>query len=236
MRIDKYLCDCGVGTRKEVKEIIKNGRVRVNDKHIKTSSEHIDENAANVYLDEKKLTYVRFIYLMLNKPMGVVSATYDKKLQTVIDLVDEKYLHFDLFPVGRLDIDTTGLLILTNDGEMAHRLTSPKHHADKTYYATIEGVVDEEDIQIFYDGVRIHDGYICKSAKLEIIKSDDISEILLTIQEGKFHQVKRMFEAVGKKVLTLKRVSMGDVELDENLALGEMRELTAREIEILKSI
>lgn len=236
MRIDKYLCDCGVGTRKEVKEIIKNGRVRVNDKHIKTSSEHIDENADNVYLDEKKLNYMRFIYLMLNKPMGVVSATYDKKLQTVIDLVDEKYLHFDLFPVGRLDIDTTGLLILTNDGEMAHRLTSPKHHADKTYYATIEGVVDEEDIQIFYDGVRIDDGYICKSAKLEIIKSDDISEILLTIQEGKFHQVKRMFEAVGKKVLTLKRVSMGAVELDENLALGEMRELTEREIEILKSI
>ena len=236
MRIDKYLADCGIGTRKEIKEYIKNGRVVCNGTTIKSSSEHINEASDVVLFDGEKLLYRRFIYLMLNKPSGVISATEDKKLTTVIDLVPQKYTHFDVFPVGRLDIDTTGLLILTNDGALAHRLTSPKHHAPKTYYATIDGIVTNDDVEVFLNGVCIDDGYVCKSAELKIIKSEDISEILLTIYEGKFHQVKRMFEAVGKKVLTLKRILMGGVELDETLDEGEMRPLSDDEIEKLKNI
>ncbi len=151
MRIDKYLADCGIGTRKEIKEYIKNGRVVCNGTTIKSSSEHINEASDVVLFDGEKLLYRRFIYLMLNKPSGVISATEDKKLTTVIDLVPQKYTHFDVFPVGRLDIDTTGLLILTNDGALAHRLTSPKHHAPKTYYATIDGIVTNDDVEVFFE-------------------------------------------------------------------------------------
>lgn len=234
MRIDKFLADCGAGSRKDVKNFIKNGRVSVNGKLVRDSSLHIAETD-EVMLDGQELNYMRFVYLMLNKPDGVISATYDGRHTTVIDLVPEEFAHFELFPVGRLDIDTTGLLILTNDGALAHRLTSPKHHADKIYSATIDSIVDKDDVDAFYEGITLDDGYVCKSADLRIISAGETSEIELTIREGKFHQVKRMFEARGKKVLRLKRLCMGGVWLDENLAEGQMRLLEPDEIETLKN-
>lgn len=236
MRIDKYLASCALGSRKQVHELIKSGRVTLNANVIKSIGAHVDEENDIICVDGERIIYSRFVYLMLNKPEGVISATEDSKLKTVLDLVPDEYSHYNLFPVGRLDIDTTGLLLLTNDGALAHRLTSPKHHADKTYYATIDGVVTEADVDAFYKGIQIDDGYVCKSADLVIVKSDAVSEIELTIREGKFHQVKRMFEAVGKKVLSLKRIAMGGVLLDNKLMEGQMRTLSDDEIESLRSI
>lgn len=234
MRIDKFLADCSNASRKDIKTFIKNARVSVNGKVVRDSGMHVSESE-EVRLDGEVIKYVQYIYLMLNKPAGVISATYDGRHQTVIDLVPEKFAHYDVFPVGRLDIDTTGLLILTNDGALAHRLTSPKHHADKRYSATIDSAVDENDVKAFYEGIELDDGYVCKSADLEVVSCADSSEIELVIREGKFHQVKRMFEARGKKVLRLKRLSMGGVWLDENLPEGQMRLLSQEEIDILKS-
>ena len=236
MRIDKYLAACALGSRKQVHELIKSGRVTVNEGVIKSIGAHIDEENDIICVDGERIIYSRFIYLMLNKPMGVISATEDSKLPIVLDLVPNEYSHYNIFPVGRLDIDTMGLLLLTNDGALAHRLTSPKHHADKIYYATIDGVVTQADVDAFYNGIQIDDGYVCKSADLVIIKSDLVSEIELTIREGKFHQVKRMFEAVDKKVLTLKRIAMGGVLLDKSLESGRMRPLSDDEIKTLRSI
>ena len=170
------------------------------------------------------------MYIMLNKPGGYISATYDKFDPIVLDLIDPSYLVFEPFPVGRLDKDTEGLLVLTNDGQLSHRVLSPKKHVPKTYYAKVEGVVTNDDILLFEDGVVLDDGYKTMPSQLKILKSDEISEIELTIHEGKFHQVKRMFESVGKKVVYLKRLSMGNLKLDESLALGEYRELTIDEI------
>ena len=168
---------------------------------------------------------------MLNKPAGVVSATKDNHDKTVLELI--KTERKDLFPVGRLDKDTEGLLLITNDGELAHRLLSPKKHVDKVYFAKVKGVVTEEDQRIFAEGVSLGQGEMAKPSKLEILVSDEISEIRLTIQEGKFHQVKRMFLSVGKEVIYLKRLSMGTLQLDENLALGEYRPLTEEELKQL---
>ena len=236
MRIDKFLCDCGIGTRKEVKLLLKGGSVSVNGKCVKDASVHIDEQSDTVSVSGKVLNYQKFIYLMLNKPAGVVSATFDKHLPTVIDLVDDAYKHYDVFPVGRLDIDTTGLLILTNDGQLAHRMISPKHHVPKTYAAHIDGMVTQEDILAFKNGITLDDGYVCMPGELHIINSDKESDIELTIYEGKFHQVKRMFEAVGKKVMTLKRLSMGQITLDADLPEGKMRPLDEKEIQLLQEI
>ncbi len=236
MRIDKFLCDCGVGTRKEVKALLKGGSVCVNGKCVKDAALHVNEAEDSVTVAGRALSYQKYIYLMLNKPAGVVSATFDKHLPTVADLVEDVYRHYDVFPVGRLDIDTTGLLILTNDGQLAHRLISPKHHAPKTYAAQIDGEVTQRDAEIFKAGVTLDDGYVCMPGDLRILKSGADSEIELTIYEGKFHQVKRMFEAVGKKVVTLKRLSMGGVVLDESLAEGKMRPLTDAEIQLLQEI
>ena len=169
---------------------------------------------------------------MLHKPAGVISATTDAKDKTVIDLIESKKRK-DLFPVGRLDKDTEGLLLITNDGELAHRLLSPKKHVDKVYFAKVKGVVTEEDQRIFAEGVSLGKGEMAKPSRLEILVSDEISEIRLTIQEGKFHQVKRMFLSVGKEVIYLKRLSMGTLQLDENLALGEYRPLTEEELKQL---
>ena len=234
MRIDKFLADCGTGSRKDVKNFIKNSRVCVNGKTVRDSSMHVSEND-KITLDGEILQYMKYVYLMLNKPDGVISATYDGRHTTVIELVPEEFSHYDLFPVGRLDIDTTGLLILTNDGALAHRLTSPKHHADKIYSAVIDSEVDEDDADAFCSGITLDDGYVCKSADLKIVESGETSKIELTIREGKFHQVKRMFEARGKKVLKLKRICMGGVYLDESLQEGQMRLLDEKEIEILTS-
>lgn len=183
-------------------------------------------------LNGEKLEYEEFVYLMLNKPSGVVSATYDNKDKTVIDLIKD-YKHLDLFPFGRLDKDSEGLLIISNDGKLAHELLSPKKHVDKKYYVEVLGRVTSEDIESFKNGIML-DGELCKSALLEIIKSDDISYCYVTISEGKYHQVKRMFESVNKKVTYLKRVTFGNLKLDENLKLGEYRKLTEQEINLLK--
>ena len=220
-RIDKILSNLGYGSRSELKKFCKNGLVKVNGKVINNPGVQVDVENDEIIFDGEKVTYKEFIYLMLNKPDGYISATFDKRDPIVLDLIDKEDLVFEPFPVGRLDKDTEGLLVLTNDGQLAHRVLSPKKHVPKTYYAKIEGIVTEEDIKAFAKGVTLDDGYETMPAELIILKSDEISEIELTIHEGKFHQVKRMFESVDKKVIYLKRLSMGKLKLDENLALED---------------
>lgn len=232
IRLDKYLADMSIGTRTEVKKLIRQGKVAVDGLIVKNPDIKVDTDTQNVTCNGIAVTYETYEYYMLNKPAGVISATSDKTEKTVLDLIDSKKRK-DLFPVGRLDKDTVGLLLITNDGELAHRLLSPKKHVDKLYYARVEGVVGMEDIDVFAKGLDIGEGEYTKPAKLIVLKSDVISEIELTIQEGKFHQVKRMFEAVGKKVIYLKRLEMGTLKLDEGLALGEYRPLTQKELEDL---
>ena len=233
-RIDKILSNLGYGSRSELKKFCKNGLVKVNGKVINNPGVQVDVENDEIIFDGEKVTYKEFIYLMLNKPDGYISATFDKRDPIVLDLIDKEDLVFEPFPVGRLDKDTEGLLVLTNDGQLAHRVLSPKKHVPKTYYAKIEGIVTEEDIKAFAKGVTLDDGYETMPAELIILKSDEISEIELTIHEGKFHQVKRMFESVDKKVIYLKRLSMGKLKLDENLAFGEYRELTDEEVKMIE--
>lgn len=234
IRIDKLLSNVGVGSRSEIKKYIKSNLVKVNDKIVKDSGLLVNPQSDFITFNQKEVNYKEFIYIMLNKPSGYLSATYDKKDKIVLDLIDKKYLSYEPFPVGRLDKDTEGLLILTNDGQLSHRVLSPKKHIPKTYFASVDGKVKYEDIKIFEEGVVLDDGYKTMPSILKILKSDDISEIELTINEGKFHQVKRMFESVGKKVIYLKRISMGKLKLDENLKLGEYRELTEEEVKLLE--
>ena len=215
MRLDKLLANMGYGSRKEVKQLLKEKAVTVDGTVVKDAAMKVDPETQDVSV--------------YGEP-GVISATEDKYDKTVIDILDPLAQHFKPFPVGRLDKDTEGLLLITNDGNLAHNLLSPKKHVPKTYYATIEGVVTEADIEAFRKGVELDDGYVTKPGELVILKSDAISEIELTIQEGKFHQVKRMFESVGKKVTYLKRLSMGALVLDEELELGDYRELTEEEL------
>lgn len=230
LRIDKILSNVGYGSRAEIKKYCKYGIVFVNGEMVNNPGLQVDPENDEIIFDGEKVNYREFIYIMLNKPGGYISATYDKFDPIVLDLIDSSYLVFEPFPVGRLDKDTEGLLVLTNDGQLSHRVLSPKKHVPKTYYAKVEGKVTNEDILEFEKGVVLDDGYKTMPSKLNILKSDEISEIELTINEGKFHQVKRMFESVGKKVVYLKRLSMGNLKLDESLALGEYRELTLDEI------
>ncbi len=229
MRLDKYLGDCGVGTRKEVKKLIRSGAVTVNGKNVNSPEYKIDENSAKVCADGRLLVYKKYVYLMLNKPSGYVSATWDREKPVVTDLVPEEYSHYEVFPVGRLDIDTVGLLILTNDGDLAHKLTSPAHHVPKTYWAEVDGKLTETDAEIFSNPMDLGD-FVTKPAKLTII---DKSCAEVVIAEGKFHQIKRMFEKVGKNVTYLKRTAMNKLTLDESLDEGEVRELTIEELELL---
>ena len=236
MRIDKMLANLGFGSRKEVKKILKAGAVKVNGKTVTDGKFHVDHENDEVTIHGEAVTYKEFIYLMMNKPAGVISATEDHYDETVIDLLEIDDAVYNPFPVGRLDKDTVGLLLLTNDGQLAHQLLSPKKHVPKTYYAIVRGgQVTEKDQERFANGVELDDGYVTKPAELKILRSGEIqSEIELTITEGKFHQVKRMFQAVGKKVVYLKRISMGPIQLDEDLAEGEYRELTDEEVALLK--
>lgn len=232
IRLDKYLCEMSVGTRSEVKKYIRQGRITVDGKKATKPEEKIDEHSQQVCMDNQVVGYEAFEYYMLYKPAGVVSATTDKMDKTVLDLIEDKKRK-DLFPVGRLDKDTEGLLLITNDGELAHRLLAPKKHVDKVYYAKIDGTVTEKEVQLFSEGLAIGNDEYAKPSVLKILKSGETSEIELTIQEGKFHQVKRMFHAVGKEVIYLKRLSMGTLQLDETLAPGEYRKLTKEEQERL---
>lgn len=234
-RLDKILSNLGYGTRKEIKAMMKKGEVEVDGQIVKDNSLKVDPFKTIVKVSGEVINYREFIYLMMNKPQGVVSATFDNYDETVIDLLDPEHAAFNPFPVGRLDKDTEGLLLITNDGELNHRLTSPKWHVDKLYYAEIDNQVDDNDIEAFQKGITLEDDYKCLPAKLEIISSnEDGSEVYVTIQEGKFHQVKRMFEALDKNVVYLKRIRMGSLLLDETLEEGTYRELTENELKALK--
>ncbi|AKP41493.1 TPA: rRNA pseudouridine synthase [Clostridioides difficile] len=233
-RIDKILSNLGYGSRSEIKKYCKQGSVVVNGSEVSNPGTQVDTENDEILFNGEEVIYREYIYLMMNKPAGYISATTDKYDPTVLDLIDLSYLVFEPFPVGRLDKDTEGLLVLTNDGKLSHRVLSPKKHVPKTYYAKIDGVVTEEDVEAFLEGVVLDDGYKTMPSQLNILKSDDESEIELTIHEGKFHQVKRMFESVGKKVVYLKRLSMGNLKLDESLELGEYRELTDEEVKLIE--
>lgn len=236
-RIDKILSNLGYGSRKEIKKLAKSGEIEVEGKIIKDVSTKVDPNTAEIKVSGEEILYRKYVYIMLNKPEGVVSATHDNYDETVVDLLPIDFQIFKPFPIGRLDKDTVGLLLLSNDGELNHRLTSPKHHVDKVYYAEINKKVDESDIEAFKKGIVLEDEYECLPAKLEIITANEHgSEILLTIREGKFHQVKRMFIARDKEVVFLKRVKMGTLDLDQNLEEGSFRELTEEEVATLKLI
>lgn len=239
LRVDKLLAHAGYGTRSEIKKAVKLGKVFVNEQKVKDSGIIVDPAVDVVAFDGEVVSYRSVIYLMLNKPQGVISATEDGRERTVIDLLEPEDVLLKPFPVGRLDKDTTGLLLLTNDGQLAHELLSPKKHVDKTYEAYVLGEVTIDDQLAFEQGVMLDDGYVTKPARLVILSHEEgeegrCSSIRLTITEGKFHQVKRMFQSVGKKVLTLNRVSMGPLELDPSLELGQYRELTDQEVELLK--
>ena len=238
MRLDKFLANSGIGTRKEVKEILKKGKISVNSIFIKDGRIHINEKKDIIKYEDKVVGYKPFVYIMMNKPAGVVSATEDNHHKTVIDLLNDKYRTYDIFPVGRLDIDTEGLLLLTNDGVLSHNLLSPKKHVSKKYYVKIAKPLSENDVKILENGIKLEENFITKKAKVEIISEDlcenDDNQVYITISEGKFHQVKRMFKAVNNEVLYLKRVKMGNLSLDENLKLGEYRELTEEELDGLK--
>ncbi|WP_394235615.1 pseudouridine synthase [Niallia oryzisoli] len=236
MRIDKMLANLGYGSRKEVKDLLKSGVVKVNEMPVKNGKEQVDPKVDIVTLHGEVIEYKEYIYLMMNKPQGVISATEDHYEKTVIDLLEMEDAVYSPFPVGRLDKDTEGLLLLTNDGQLAHQLLSPKKHVPKTYFAVIDREVTNADVQAFLEGVTLDDGYVTKPGQLKIIKSGIHSDIELTITEGKFHQVKRMFEAVGKKVVYLQRISMGPLQLDESLELGEYRELTDEEMTALMEV
>ena len=232
LRLDKFLSEMGVGTRTEVKKMIKAKRVTIDGAPASKPETKIDTETSVICVDGREITYRKFEYYMLHKPAGVVSATVDKNDPTVIDLIKGQKRK-DLFPVGRLDKDTEGLLLITNDGDLAHRLLTPGKHVDKTYFARIDSPVTAEDVELFSKGLDIGDDTLTMPAKLEILQSGEESEILLTIQEGRFHQVKRMFEAVGKHVIYLKRISMGTLKLDDTLEKGDYRSLTTKEIDEL---
>lgn len=233
MRLDKFLCEMGVGTRSEVKTYLKKGQVTVNGEIIKKPEVKIDENKDCICFQGQQLVYEAIQYYLLNKPAGCVTATRDNLSETVMSFLPDNRRD-DLFPVGRLDKDTEGLLLITNDGQLAHELLSPRKHVDKTYFAVIDGKVREEHKQLFLDGLDIGDDDLTMPAKLKILKSGEVSEIELTIQEGRFHQVKRMFEAIGTKVTYLKRISMGPLVLGD-LKPGEVRILTDSELEALRN-
>lgn len=234
MRLDKYLSDMGVGTRSELKKDIRKGGVSVDGEVIKDPGHGVDASSRVVFKGTV-IRYEEFVYYMMNKPAGVISASEDDRQETVIDLIPEPKRR-DLFPVGRLDRDTEGLLLITNDGALSHRLLSPKHHVDKVYYAEVSGILGEPDVELFREGLALSDGLECMPADLKILSVSEeeyTSEAEITIREGKFHQVKRMFSSVGAEVSYLKRLSMGPLSLDPDLEPGECRRLTADELEAL---
>lgn len=230
-RLDKLLASTGRWSRGEVKRLVREGRVLANGRVAASAEEKYDEETVALAVDGEAVRLSEYVYVMLHKPAGVLSATEDGRGRTVLDLLPGEYKKRGLFPVGRLDKDTEGLLLLTDDGALAHELLSPRKHVDKLYLARVDGVLDESDAEAFAAGMTLGDGLRCLPAGLEIIAPD---EALVTLREGKFHQIKRMFAARGKPVVSLKRLATGPLTLDERLAPGEWRELTAAEIAMLK--
>ena len=235
MRLDKYLSDMGAGTRSELKKEIRKSGAVVDGTVVKDPGFSVSESS-NVIFRGSEVAYEEYVYYMLNKPAGIISASEDGREETVVDLISEPKRR-DLFPIGRLDRDTEGLLLITNDGALSHRLLSPKHHVDKVYFVRVSGILTENDAGLFRDGLVLTDGLECLPADLEILSvSDDdyVSEAEITIREGKFHQVKRMFASIGSEVIYLKRLSMGPISLDPGLAPGEYRRLTPEELTALE--
>ncbi len=232
IRLDKFMADCGLGTRSEVKQLIKAGRVTVNGKVVRAPEQKADPEKDEVCFDEKPLTHETYQYFLLNKPAGVVSATEDARDKTVLSLISEEKRR-DLFPVGRLDKDTEGLLLITNNGKLANDLLAPGKHVEKCYFAKLDVTIPDTAVELFAEGVDIGDDTLTKPAKLHILKDGKSAE--LSITEGRFHQVKRMFAAVGCTVTYLKRLSMGPLVLDESLNPGEYRRLTEKEIAVLEN-
>lgn len=222
MRLDKLLSELGVASRKELRQIIKSGRVLVNGAAVNAPEHKLDPERDTVVLDGETLSYVKFRYFMLDKPPGVLSATEDRRQKTVLDLLPPELRALELFPVGRLDKDTSGLLLLTNDGDFAHRVISPKSEVEKLYYAKVDGVPDENDAAAFAEGIVLGDGTECLPAKLELLGG---GECLVTVMEGKYHQVKRMLASRGKPVLELRRLAVGGLALDAASEPGQWREL-----------
>lgn len=240
MRLDRFLANMGTGTRSEIKKAVKQGRVKINGTIVKAYDIKIDPDVDSITFDERLISYEEHVYYMLNKPSGVISATEDNMHKTVIDLIKPEDRVRELFSMGRLDIDTTGLIVITDDGELSHRLLSPKYHVDKCYYAVVEGNVTGTDIDILAQPINIGteaEPIMTRPAVLEIIEfNDKETEIYLTISEGKYHQVKRMMSKINHPVLKLKRVTFGGLKLDDSLKEGEYRRLTDEEVELLKSV
>nr|WP_300003169.1 pseudouridine synthase [Tissierella sp.] len=235
-RLDKVLSNMGYGSRKEVKKIIKDGAIKVNNTIVLKNDIKVYPYEDVICFNDERVLYREYVYIMMNKPQGLVSSTEDPLTETVLSLLSDEYLIYNPFPAGRLDKDTEGLMFITNDGKLSHELLSPKRGVEKTYYVEVDGIVEEKHKEEFESGVILEDGYETLPSKLEIVKSDVISKVYLTIKEGKYHQVKRMFEALSMKVLYLKRISMGTLVLDDSLNLGEYRELTDEEVFLLKNI
>lgn len=236
MRLDKFLVENGLGSRSQVKEVLKKGLVLVNGRAEKSPKTQINETADEVVVSGQKLTYEKFVYYLLNKPKGYISATEDERHKTVLDLLDETARQKEVFPVGRLDIDTHGLLLLTNNGKLAHAMLSPKKHVEKIYRAQVVGLMNQSDVERFARGIELKD-FTCQPAQLKIVELDEEKEtslVEITLAEGKFHQVKRMVAACGKEVTDLQRLSMGPLQLDPELAIGEWRRLTEEELKSLE--
>lgn len=234
-RIDKILASQGLGSRKEVHALLKQGRVTVGSSVVKTADYKADAGTQTICVDGKPLTYRRHMYIMMNKPQGVISATDDPRQRTVVDMIGPPLHRKGLFPVGRLDKDTEGLLILTDDGDYAHRVMSPKKGINKWYEATVDGPIGETEIEAFRRGIVFEDGTPCLPAGLSVIRDGEQPLTLVCIQEGKFHQVKKMFRAVDRTVLALRRIQIGALQLDPGLQPGEYREMTDAEKEFVFS-
>jgi len=230
MRIDKYIVSVGLLSRTECSKACKAGRIKVNDEIVKDSSKHINENTDKVELDNQLVEYKKYTYIMLNKPAGYISATDDPREKTVLELLPPNLRKIGLFPCGRLDKDTTGLLILTNDGQTAHYVISPKHHAEKIYSFTTKKPVSTIDISKIEPGIELEDGYLTMPCKINM---DSDVQGQITIVEGKFHQIKRMFEAVENKIIQLERISFAGIKIDRSLELGQWRYLTKEEENLL---
>jgi len=236
MRLDKFLVENGLGSRSQVKDVLKKGLVLVNGRAEKSPKTQINETADEIVVSGQKLTYEKFVYYLLNKPKGYISATEDERHKTVLDLLDETARQKEVFPVGRLDIDTHGLLLLTNNGKLAHAMLSPKKHVEKIYRAQVAGLMNQSDVERFATGIELKD-FTCQPAQLKILEVDEEKEtslVEISLAEGKFHQVKRMVAACGKEVTDLQRLSMGPLQLDPELALGEWRRLTEEEMKSLE--
>lgn len=228
-RLDKILAHLGLGSRKDVKELIRRGKLSVDGQQVKDPGLVLDPENCTLTVNGQPLTYRRHFHYLLNKPAGVITATEDRREKTVLDLLPVEWRRADLFPVGRLDKDTEGLLLLTTDGQLAHRLLAPKHHVDKTYLVQVDGQLGEREQAAVATGIELDDGYLTLPGQLQILRAKAPGEGLITIEEGKYHQIKRMFAALGLRVRYLKRLRMGPLLLESDLAPGQARTLTAAE-------